>query len=346
MSASTVLASAHRPPGTRTRVRRRAGLAWVLVGLAVLTVGATALMVGELSFSAAEVVAALTGHPSAQAQVVVLGWRLPRVLLGVLVGVALGLSGALFQISTRNSLGSPDVLGFTTGASTGAMLVLVGGLAGRMPVAAGALAGGLLTAGALGLLVARTGAQGYRLIVVGIGLTAMLNAFTTLLVLHADERAALSAAIWGAGSLNGVDGAWVRPVALVLLGCWPVVAALAPALRLHDLGDDVAAGLGGRPARVRTFAMLVGVVLAAVATAVAGPIAFVALAAPQIARRAWGSGPVPLAASAAVGALLLTASDLLAQRLLAPTILPTGLVTVCLGGAYLAWVLTLEGRRR
>lgn len=329
----------------------------VLLGLVV--VGLTA---GEVRVPLPDVLDALLGRATGGSAVVVLQWRLPRVLLAVLLGAALGLSGALFQVVTRNPLGSPDILGFTTGASTGALLVMLGGLSGGAAGAGtggsggavapasmaattgGALVGGLATAVLIWLLLVRAGARGPRLVLVGIGTTALLNAVNVLLVTRADERAALRAALWGAGSLNGVAAAWVAPTALAVGVLGVAVVVLARSARVYELGDELSAALGVDTGRFALAAMAVGVALVAVATAVAGPIAFVALAAPQIARRVWRTGTVPFAATALTGAVLLLASDVVAQRLLAPTILPTGLVTICLGGAYLAWALTRHRR--
>lgn len=324
---------------------RRRALLWSAAVVALVALVATGLTLGDLPITPADVWASLTGTAPRSVTVVVMEWRLPRLLLGILLGAALGLSGALFQIITRNPLGSPDVLGFSTGAFTGALIVMFSGITGYFATALGALAGGLTTAFIVWLIVLRRGAQGFRLIVVGIGITAMINAVNVVMITRAEDRDALSAAIWAAGSLNGVESTWLIPTLLVFAVCGVATAAIAPALGPYELGDDASGSLGVKIARLRVSAMVIGVVLVALATAVAGPIAFVSLAAPQIARRLWATGPIPLAASAAMGSILLVLSDLIAQRLLAPTILPTGIVTICLGGLYLAWALARRGQR-
>ncbi|WP_437385748.1 FecCD family ABC transporter permease [Plantibacter flavus] len=334
-------ASLLAPP--RDVARRRAAL-WLGAACAVAALLIVGLSVGELAVSPMQVLSTLFGGGDRGTAVVVLEWRLPRLLMGALLGAALGLSGALFQIITRNPLGSPDVLGFSTGAFTGVLIVMLGGIPGYFATSVGALLGGLATAAVIWFLVIRRSSAGFRLIVAGIGVTALINAVNTVMITGADERQALSAAIWGAGSLNGVESLWIVPSILVVLLCALVVAWIRPALTLYQLGDDVSAALGVRSVRLRMTAIVIGVVLIALATAVAGPIAFVALAAPQIARRLWATGPVPLAASAATGSVLLMASDLIAQRIIAPTILPTGIVTICLGGLYLVWALARRGR--
>lgn len=326
--------------------RRRRVVIWVCSAVVLVVLGIAGLTLGEASLSVPDVLSVLFGGGESGTRLVVLGWRLPRVVLGAAIGAMLALSGALFQVVTRNPLGSPDILGFSAGAYTGALIVIVGGSASTLALTAGSIGGGILSAALVFALVAWRGATGTRLIIVGIALTAMLGAANTMIELAADDVVSRSAAIWGAGSLNGIDGRWM-PVILVALALGALaIAALRPALALYELGEDRAASLGVRPVRLRLSAMLVGVVLLALTIAAAGPIAFVALAAPQIARRLWRSGPMPFAASAMTGAVLLVFSDLLAMRLFAPTMLPTGLVTIGIGGLYLAWMLSGANRRR
>lgn len=328
----------------RALTRRRV-LAWTGVITVLLAASAAALSFGELPLSLADIFSTLTGGGTDESRLVVLGWRLPRAVLAVVIGAMLGLSGALFQIVTRNPLGSPDILGFSTGAYTGALLVITAGSATTVGLAFGALAGGIASAALVLGLAAWRGASGVRLIIVGIAVTALLGAVNLMIQISADDLVAHAAAIWGAGSLNGIDGAWVLPLVLTLALCAALLVPLSSALSLAELGDERAAGLGVRPGRLRIWAMLIGVVLLAAPIAAVGPISFIALAAPQIARRIWGSGTIPFAATAAVGAALLAVSDVLAMRLFAPTILPTGLITIGLGGIYLAWALTIGARK-
>jgi len=326
--------------------RRRRTIIWVCSAVVLLALGVAGLTLGDAPVSVSDAVSALLGGGESSTRLIVVGWRLPRVALGAVIGAMLALSGALFQVVTRNPLGSPDILGFSAGAYTGALIVIVGGSVGTVALTVGAIGGGILSAALVFALVAWRGASGTRLIIVGIALTAMLGAVNTMIELAADDVVSRSAAIWGAGSLNGIDGRWM-PVMIVtlLLGAF-AIAGLRPALALYELGEDRAASLGVRPVRLRLSAMIVGVVLLAVTIAAAGPLAFIALAAPQIARRLWRSGPMPFAASAMTGAVLLVSSDLIAMRLFAPTMLPTGLVTIGVGGLYLAWMLSGANRRR
>jgi len=316
--------------------------ALALVGLAL---GVVALTTGDYPLSVPQVLDALVGAADGPVRLVVVEWRLPRALLALVLGAALGTSGAIFQSITRNPLGSPDVIGFSTGAYTGALVVILvvgGGYAG---VAAGALVGGVLTAAAVYLLAYRRGVQGFRLVVVGIAVSAMLASVNQWLVVTADLETAMAAAVWGAGSLHGATWAQAAPASVLAVLLVLPLAWLAPRMGLLELGDDAATALGLRTERVRLALVVVGVALTALATAAAGPIAFVALAAPQLARRLTGAPGVRLLPAAVMGAVLLAASDLVAQRAFAPTQLPVGVVTVSLGGVYLVWLLVREARK-
>ncbi len=313
---------------------------------AALAVAVVSLGTGDLEIAPSRVLETLGGGGTRVERLVVLEWRLPRTLTALLIGAALGASGAIFQSLTRNPLGSPDIIGFNVGAYTGALAVILLVGPGYYGVAAGALAGGLATAFVVYLLAFSGGATGFRLIIVGIAVTAMLQSINTWIILRADLQTAMAAATWGAGTLNGISWAQAVPVAVVFAVLLPAVVGVAGRMPVLELGDDAAAALGLRPERSRIALVVVGVALAAVAAAAAGPISFVALAAPQLARRLTRSAGVTIAPAAAMGAFLLVASDHLAQNLFAPTRLPVGVVTVSVGGVYLIWLLARETRRR
>ncbi|WP_377319978.1 FecCD family ABC transporter permease [Pimelobacter simplex] len=336
----------HRIGGERLNavLRTRSLLVGAVVLLALGALGVLALMTGDYSLSAREVLDVLRGVREGLAPTVVLEWRLPRVLAAVVLGAALAVAGALFQTLTRNPLASPDIIGLSSGAFTGMLLTVL--LVGTtwLQVTVGSVAGGAAAAAVIYLLAYRGGIQGFRFIVVGIAISSMLASANTWMLLQIEVETAMFASAWGAGSLNGVTGSQVLGaglcVAVLLAGC----VALAPALRQLDLGDDAAHALGLRPGRVKAAAVLLGVALVSVATAVVGPVAFISLAAPQIARRAAGTPYLPLTLTGLTGALLLLMSDFTAQHLL-PVTLPAGVVTVVLGGAFLVWLIVREMRR-
>ncbi|WP_147794610.1 iron chelate uptake ABC transporter family permease subunit [Cellulomonas sp. Y8] len=333
------------PGGLHVRdPRRRSRVAVAGLAVAALLLALVALGLGDYPLGVPEVVRALVSDQGF-ASTIVTQWRLPRVLVALVFGAALAVSGALFQSLTRNPLGSPDVIGFATGSYTGVLVVTTVLGTGTLGVSAGALVAGLLTALVVYLLAYRDGVQGFRLIVVGIGVTGMLHGVNVWLLLRAKTEVALAASIWGAGSISLVGWSQALPALAVLAVLTPLVWAVRGPLRQLELGDDAAGSHGLRVEASRLAVVVLGVALIATVTATAGPIAFVALAAPQIARRLAGSAGLPLVASALTGALVLLAADLLAQHVL-PTALPVGVVTVVLGGAYLLALIVQEARRR
>jgi iron complex transport system permease protein len=319
--------------------RMRSTVVSALLLAVCAAVGVVALGTGDYRIAPAEVVRTLFGGGTPAAEYIVLDLRLPRLLTALAVGAAFGISGAIFQSLTRNPLGSPDIVGFTAGASTGALVAIIATGAGLAGVAVGAIGGGALTAAAVYLLAYRRGTHGYRLVIIGVAVQAMLVSTNTYLLARADIWDAQRAAVWLAGSLNSRDWPHATVVGAALAVLLPLALLLSRPCRMLEMGDEAAQALGVPVERTRLALIAVAVGLAAAGTAAAGPIAFVALAAPQLARRltrATGPGVLP---AAAMGAALLLTSDLVAQRALAPTQLPVGVVTSCLGGAYLVWLL-------
>ncbi|GAU66344.1 putative ABC transporter permease protein [Streptomyces sp. NBRC 110611] len=328
--------------GLSLRLDVRALVAGLLL-LAVALAAAVALIgSGDYPMTPAEVVATLTGGGDAGAQFIVQDLRLPRVLVGLLVGAAFGVAGAVFQTVSRNPLGSPDVLGFAQGSSVGALVAIVFFQADTFGVAAGAMAGGVVTGLAIFLLAWKRGIHGYRFVLVGIGASAMLYAMVLYLMTKADIVEATRATVWMTGSLNGRDWDQVRPLAVVCAVCLPLVLCYGRPLRMLEMGDDSAYALGVRVNRVRIVVLLAAVVLVAAATSAAGPISFVALTAPQLARRLTRSPGPNLLPAALMGAGLLVGADWVSQQLFGADQMPVGVLTGVLGGGYLVWLLATE----
>ncbi|UCM91429.1 FecCD family ABC transporter permease [Streptomyces marincola] len=317
------------------------GLLTVLL-LAVAAVATLAL--GRLGIPPGDLPGALFGGADGKEEFVLERLRGPRLVVAVATGAALGLSGALFQSVTRNPLGSPDVIGLGAGAGAGAAIAALL-FPGTVPVPVGAVAGAAL---AVALVYVSTG-TGFRspgrLIIAGIGVAAMAAAVTQYVVyaVERDRATALTAYLNGSLAAKAWDDAvtiWV-----VLLVVAPLAALLAGRLHAAEMGDEMAAALGADPQRTRAFAVVLSLVLSAGAVSVAGPIAFVALTAPQIARRLTrGSGP-HLTLAALIGALLLVLADLAAQQLPIAENLPVGIYTLAFGGVYLGYLLTREWRK-
>ncbi len=318
----------------------------VVVGLVLLVLalaaGIALIGSGDYPLAPGEVIATLTGGGDPGARFVVQDLRLPRILVGLLVGAAFGIAGAVFQTVSRNPLGSPDVLGFAQGSSVGALIAIVYFQAGTFAVAAGAVAGGVATGVVIFLLAWKRGIHGYRFVLVGIGASAMLYAMVLYLMTKANIVEATRATTWMTGSLNGRDWDQVGPLAAVCAVLIPLVLLHGRPLRMLEMGDDAAYALGVRVDRVRIVVLLAAVVLVAAATAAAGPISFVALTAPQLARRLTRSPGPNLLPAALMGAVLLVAADWASQRLFGADQLPVGVLTGVLGGGYLLWLLAVE----
>nr|WP_308207429.1 iron chelate uptake ABC transporter family permease subunit [Mycolicibacterium komossense] len=334
-----------REPAVALRASWRSIIVVTILVVAALALAVLALGVGQYPVSPAQVIAILAGRDDSFASVLVLQWRMPRILLALLIGGALGASGAIFQALTRNPLGSPDVIGFDFGAYTGALIAIAVLGGGYYTTAVSAVIGGLATAIVVYLLSYKNGLAGFRLIIVGIAVAAVLSSVSQWIILKIKLHQAITAAIWQQGSLNGLEWAQVYPMVGGLLIACALLAFVGPQLPILELGDDAAGALGIHPERARLAYFAIGVLLIAVAAATAGPISFVALAAPQLARRLTGAPGVGLISAAAMGAFLLLSSDLIALTIFAPTELPVGAITVTLGGLYLVYLLIVQARR-
>jgi iron complex transport system permease protein len=330
------------PGGLSLRLDVRAVTVVVLLLLAALAASVVLIGTGDFPIPPADVLRTLAGNGDAGQEFIINELRLPRVLVGLLVGASLGLGGALFQAISRNPLGSPDVLGLGQGASAGALIVIVLMSGSAAQVTVGALLGGLATGTAIYLLAWKQGVHGYRLVLVGIGVSAILTALNSYLLTLSDLTDAARAVVWMTGSLDGRDWKQVWPLLGLCAVLVPLVLANARGLRMMEMGDDVSYALGVRVERVRMGLLVAAVLLTATATAAAGPISFVALTAPQLARRLTRSPGPNLLPSLCMGATLLVTADWISQRAFGAGQLPVGVVTGVLGGVYLLWLLVTE----
>ncbi|QCR45205.1 iron ABC transporter [Curtobacterium sp. SGAir0471] len=348
-------AHAGRAPAGRRGVRLGpVGLAWrprvlgwtvgaIAVALVLVVLG---VAVGSTFIAPATVVRALLGAEDGPDGFIVTTLRLPRVLTGALVGLVLGTAGALTQTVTRNPLGTPDIIGVTSGASVGAVAAIVLG-GGTYSVSSVVLSGGIPVAATIGALVAaaavyglgwRGGVQSYRLVLVGIGVSATLDAVTSYLLVRAKITVATAASQWLVGSLSSTSWTTVWPLLIVAAVCVPIALATSAALGIGQLGDEVATGVGLGVQRHRLLVLALAVVLTAAAVAAAGPIGFVAFVVPQVALRLAGTNRPPLLLAGALGAVLVLGADLLARSVF-PWQVPVGIVTTVVGAPYLIWLL-------
>lgn len=316
-----------------------AALTATIVGVAV-----AGLTTGDYPVPLSRVLASLFGQAAGTDAFIVATVRLPRLLAAVLIGAALGMSGAVFQTLSRNPLGSPDIIGFTSGAAAGAVTSIVLWQGGTATTAIAAVVAGLATALVVYLAACRRGRlAGYRLVLVGIGVGALLTSVTAYLLTRASLADAINAQVWLIGSLSGVSWDAVVVLAAGLAVLTPVTLLAGRNLRWMQLSDDCTRALGVPVDRTRLLLVVTATALTAVATAAAGPITFVALAAPQIVRRLTGGSGVSLLPAALMGALLLAAADFTAARV-SRTDLPVGALTGVFGGGYLCWLLARQWR--
>ncbi|KIF72908.1 iron ABC transporter [Streptomyces sp. 150FB] len=327
----------------------------VLVTLLLMTatflVFCLSIGVGDFPIGLSRVIATILGRGRQVDEFIIMDLRMPRALAGLVVGIALGVSGAITQSVARNPLASPDILGITGGAGAVAVfLVTVSGgtaaaVVSSVGLSAAALAGGLGTGLLVYFLAWRRGIDGFRLILIGISVSAVMEAITTWLLVKADIKDVARAQAWLVGSLENRPSDEVRVAFWCTLVLLAVVAGAAFQFRPMHLGDEVAAGLGVRYTRVRAVLLLCAVLLAAVAVSAAGPVPFVALVAPQVAMRLARCPTPPMVASGLVGALLLTGADLVARTAL-PITLPVGVVTAAIGGPFLIYLLVRANVRQ
>ncbi len=324
---------------------RRLIASCLLLMAASLLISLLGLAQGPVPLTIDQVFSALFGDAPRNVAMVVNEWRLPRVLMALLIGAALGVSGAIFQSLTRNPLGSPDVMGFNTGAWSGVLVAMVlfgqnlTAIARRRWPAGADLAGGLAAGPAQRDRNLPPDHYRHRR-------ARHAGGIQHRLLLRASLETALSAGLWNAGSLNGLTRGKTWPSAPLILLMLVGSALLVRRMRLLEMGDDTACALGVQVERSRLLLMLVAVVLTAASTALAGPISFIALVAPHIARRLSGTARWGLTQSALCGALLLALADYGAQRLFMPWQLPVGVLTVSLGGIYLIALLIQESRKK
>ncbi|MFJ3925218.1 FecCD family ABC transporter permease [Streptomyces sp. NPDC090022] len=322
----------------------------LLLAAAAFLVFCLSIGVGDFPIGLPRVIAAFLGRGEQVDAFVIMDLRMPRALAGLVVGVALGVSGAITQSVARNPLASPDILGITGGAGAAAVLLVTvsGGttaaIAGAVGLSGAALAGGLGTGLLVYFLAWRRGIDGFRLILIGISVSAVMEALATWLLVQADIRDVARAQAWLIGSLDNRSWDEVRVALWCTAVLVVVVAGAAFPFKPMHLGDDVAAGLGVRYAAVRAVLLLCAVLLAGVAVSAAGPVPFVALVAPQVAMRLVRCPTPPVVASGLVGAVLLTGADLLARTAL-PVTLPVGVVTAAIGGPFLVHLLVRANLR-
>lgn len=317
----------------RRRPRRRLILVWTGLGLAVVVAFLARVLLGDFTFTVPDAVRIVLGEQIPGASFILMETKLPRAVLAVLVGLALGVSGAIFQGALRNPLASPDIIGVAMGASAAAAFAIIELGQEGVPVALWGAAGAVVMA----VVVRVVGGSGNRLVLVGVGATVAVQSVVQYLFTRADEYDAHVALRWLTGSVGEATWSQVRLVTIGLLVLMPLTALLVRSLGIAELGRDLATGLGDGQRRTDLL-LLVAVLLVALAAAVAGPVSFVAFLSGPIARALNRSRPTLLGAGL-VGALIVVAAEYPADYLFPDVNYPVGVVTGALGAPFLLWML-------
>ncbi|GAA0994590.1 iron chelate uptake ABC transporter family permease subunit [Acrocarpospora macrocephala] len=326
----------------RRNLRHRTIVVNSALAVSLVTAAFVSLASGAYARSPIEVLAVLMGQGDTMDRFVIVDLRLPRLLVALIVGVAFAVAGALFQTVLRNPLASPDIIGISGGASAAAVFAIIGlGLTGPA-VSVAALLGAAVVAACVYLLAS---SSGYRFVLIGIGFAFIANSVIGYLLTRGKVEKAQTALVWMVGSLGGASATDVLLLAVTVAPLLVLVAANAPRLRILQLGNETASSLGVNPERTTLATVVLASALIAVATAVVGPIAFLAFVSAPIARRLARTGSLALGTSALVGAVIVLVADFVAQHVLPETVqAPVGVVTGLLGGCYLIRLLSSPDR--
>ncbi|MFG3039209.1 FecCD family ABC transporter permease [Streptomyces sp. NPDC048330] len=338
-SPTTPAVVAHLRADRRARDRRAALTAAVLAAVLLGLTTASVLLGGIGRLDPADVLPAAFGLRDGLADYTIFQLRMPRALSALLAGALFGLAGSLYQRLIRNPLATPDIVGISAGAGAGAATALLYAPAAfTLGVPVSAVIGSFVLVAAVQLLSWRGGVDTYRLVLVGIGLSAVCTAYTNYLFTVADQQSIAIAMRWTVGSTSAADWDGVTTLAAGFGACALAALVLGRSLATLTLGDDVASGLGTRVTATRVGVLLLGAAAAALATSVVGPIGFVSLISGPIAVHLVGTDRSTLLAPL-VGAVVVTGADVLAQH--APLIspVPTGVLTALLGAPYFVWLI-------
>ncbi len=326
---------------------RRRQFRWTLVttllGMLTLALCAAALLLGNTIYPVDTALRVLLGEQIQGAAFAIGTLRLPRMLSGLLVGMAFGIAGSTFQTMLRNPLASPDIIGISSGSSAAAVFcILVLKVSGTVVSFAAVIAG--IMVAALIYVLSRGGSfSGGKLILIGIGIQAMLNAVISYLLLRASQYDVPGALIWLSGSLNGIRMTKIPGLFMVVVTFGLVIFLLGRHLKILELGEQSAVTLGVRTDLTRLLLILSAVFLIAFATAVTGPVSFVAFLAGPIATRLVGIGAPNELPSGLVGSILVLGADLIGQFAF-DTRFPVGIITGILGAPYLLYLLIRMNR--
>ncbi|MBQ4666418.1 iron chelate uptake ABC transporter family permease subunit [Aeromonas hydrophila] len=331
--------------GSRTLLlHRRAWLITLGLLVALVLLSLLALTLGSGKLTMLGVIQTLLGEGNRLSEVTVFKIRLPRIVAVLVAGAAMGLSGCLVQTLIRNRLATPDMIGVNEGASLAIIAFSLYLTLGSWPWWAAPL-GALFAAAVLYALCNKPGEQGYLFVVIGIGVSELMNAIGQFVMSTQSLVHLTSLYLWNMGNFVGQGYSTVLPVGLLILLVCPWIIYLSRALGVLRLGPVTAQSLGVNVNRVQLGVLAQAIVVAALGTAIGGPVVFIAMAAPVLASWLSRDRIVPLWIAALCGALLLLASDTLVRVLASPHEVATGIMTRILGGLLLLFIL-LKDRQK
>ncbi|MFD7669009.1 Fe(3+)-hydroxamate ABC transporter permease FhuB [Streptomyces sp. NPDC059788] len=320
-------------------VARRATLAALLLAALLLLAVVLSAYAGQSEMGVARTFQAIFGEGDRFDVLLVQKFRLGRIVAGLAAGAALGLAGCLTQTLARNRLATPELLGVNDGATAAVLLSVTLSATGTFGAWWAGPLGALAAAVVVTVVSGGLGQRGYRVLVVGLAMSALASAATQVVLSRRSLNSASSLYVWTSGSLNGRSYAVAVPVLIGLAVLVPLSLAVARHLGVLRFDDATASSLGAVPGRTRAVCLLLAVALAGLAVGICGPVGFVALASPVIASRLAGPLRVPLVGTMLTGALLVVAADTVGRIVFAGTEVPVGVVTTVLGGPFLLWVL-------
>ncbi|GAF63276.1 iron-siderophore ABC transporter permease protein [Bacillus sp. TS-2] len=289
-----------------------------------------------------EVIKYLVGVGDSSLDFVIHTWRLPRTILAFLVGAALAISGLILQGVVRNPLASPDIIGITSGASVGAIVFIAFfmGTIGAQWLPLAAITGAGVVSFFIYVFSWKKGVTPIRLVLMGIGISAIMNAIVTFLIVMSDTVITTKSYLWITGSLYGASWNEIYTFIPIIIACTAILMILSRSMSVKELGDGVATSLGVEVQKYRVGFLILSVILAGAAVAFAGGIGFVGLMAPHIARMIIGRsfiGNIPTAAL--IGGLLVMIADLIGRTVFLPSDIPAGVFTASIGAPFFIYLL-------
>ncbi len=330
------------------QLRQKQRRNWLLINILLVTIisiiAILSVILGNTIYSFSDTFNALIGKQVQGASFAVQTIRLPRVLAAILVGLAFGISGDVFQTMLRNPLANPNVLGITSGASAFAVFCILLLHANYSVTSSAAIAGGLITVTAIYFLSNINRFSIGKLILIGIGMQALTNALISYFILIGSEKNLNSALRWLSGSLNGVTLDQLPLLLIALLFLLPIILYLSKSLSLFELGEEASIALGNNNKLTRVVLLIAAVILISLATSITGPIAFISFLAAPISKRLIGGSHSSLFTSGLIGILLVLLGDLIGQHAFSIRY-PVGVITGLLGSPYLIYLLIRMNKR-